>query len=44
LALVVTAGGTVLLGIFPNFLLALAEQSAAGLMQVPVSLIGMTGR
>jgi NADH-quinone oxidoreductase subunit N len=43
-ALVITAGGTVLLGIFPNFLLALAEQSAAGLMQVPVSLIGMTGR
>jgi NADH-quinone oxidoreductase subunit N len=43
-ALVITAVGTVLLGIFPGVLLELAERSAAGLMQVPVSLIGMTGR
>jgi NADH-quinone oxidoreductase subunit N len=44
IALVITAGGTVLLGIFPGALLGLAERSAAGLMQVPVSLLGLTGR
>jgi NADH-quinone oxidoreductase subunit N len=40
-ALVIAAAGTLLLGIFPGFLLEAAERSAAGLMQVPVSLIGM---
>jgi NADH-quinone oxidoreductase subunit N len=44
IALVITAGGTLLLGIFPGALLGLAERSAAGLMQVPVSLLGLTGR
>jgi NADH-quinone oxidoreductase subunit N len=42
-ALLITAGGTVLLGIFPGPLLELAERSAAGLMQVPVSFIGLVG-
>jgi NADH-quinone oxidoreductase subunit N len=40
-ALVIAAAGTVLLGVFPGILLEAAERSAAGLMQVPVSLIGM---
>jgi NADH-quinone oxidoreductase subunit N len=40
-ALVVAALGTVLLGIFPGVLLEAAERSAAGLLQVPVSLIGL---
>jgi NADH-quinone oxidoreductase subunit N len=43
-ALVIAAGGTVLLGITPNMLFELAERSAAGLMQVPVALLGLTGR
>lgn len=42
LALVIAAAGTVLLGIFPGLLLDAAERSAAGLLQVPVSLIGMS--
>ncbi|HSJ25782.1 MAG TPA: NADH-quinone oxidoreductase subunit N [Longimicrobiales bacterium] len=41
-ALVVAAAGTVLLGVFPGILLDAAERSAAGLLQVPVSLIGMS--
>jgi NADH-quinone oxidoreductase subunit N len=41
IALVITAGGTVLLGIFPDALLALAERSAAGLLQVPAALMGL---
>jgi NADH-quinone oxidoreductase subunit N len=41
-ALVVAAVGTVLLGVFPGVLLGLAEQSAAGLLQVPGSLIGLS--
>lgn len=40
-ALVVATVGTIVLGVFPNMLLEAAERSAAGLMQVPVSLIGM---
>ncbi|CAN5843125.1 NADH-quinone oxidoreductase subunit N [soil metagenome] len=34
-ALIVTAAGTILLGIFPDVLLRIAERSAAGLMQLP---------
>jgi NADH-quinone oxidoreductase subunit N len=40
-ALVVAAVGTLVLGVFPGMLLEAAERSAAGLMQVPVSLIGL---
>jgi NADH:ubiquinone oxidoreductase subunit 2 (subunit N) len=40
-ALVTAAVGTVLLGVFPGVLLGLAERSAAGLLQVPGSLIGL---
>jgi NADH-quinone oxidoreductase subunit N len=40
-ALVAAALGTVLLGVFPGVLLGLAERSAAGLLQVPGSLIGL---
>jgi NADH-quinone oxidoreductase subunit N len=43
-ALLIAAVGTVLLGIFPGVLLELAERSAAGLMQGPVSLTGLGGR
>jgi NADH-quinone oxidoreductase subunit N len=39
-ALVITAVGTLLLGIVPGELLSLAERSAAGLMQVPLPLLG----
>jgi NADH-quinone oxidoreductase subunit N len=42
-ALLVAAIGTVVLGVFPGMLLEAAERSAAGLLQVPVSLIGSTG-
>jgi NADH-quinone oxidoreductase subunit N len=42
-ALVITAGGTVLLGVAPNMMFELAERSAAGLMQVPASLMGLGG-
>jgi NADH-quinone oxidoreductase subunit N len=40
-ALVVTVAGTLLLGVFPGFLLEWAEHGAAGLMQVPASLVGV---
>jgi NADH-quinone oxidoreductase subunit N len=43
-ALVIAAAGTVLLGVFPGVLLEVAERSAAGMLQVPVSLLGMSGR
>jgi NADH-quinone oxidoreductase subunit N len=43
-ALVITAAGTVLLGVYPGPLLRLAEAGASGLMQVPVSIVGLTGR
>jgi len=41
-ALAVTAGGVVLLGVFPGGLLALAERSAATLIQLPSALFGLT--
>jgi NADH-quinone oxidoreductase subunit N len=41
IALIFTAVGTVLLGVFPGALLAAAERSAAGLLQIPASLIGI---
>jgi NADH-quinone oxidoreductase subunit N len=41
-ALVVTAAGVLLLGIFPGDLLELAERSAATLIQLPAPLFGMT--
>jgi NADH-quinone oxidoreductase subunit N len=40
LALVFMAVGTVLLGVFPGALLAAAERGAAGLLQIPATLIG----
>jgi NADH-quinone oxidoreductase subunit N len=43
-ALIVTTVGVLLLGVFPGELLHLAERSAAGLMQVPGSLVGATAR
>ncbi|MEX0907707.1 MAG: NADH-quinone oxidoreductase subunit N [Gemmatimonadota bacterium] len=41
LALVITAVGTVLLGVFPNVLLGLAERGAADLLQIPAALLGL---
>jgi NADH-quinone oxidoreductase subunit N len=40
IALIIAAAGTIALGIFPGVLLEAAERSAAGLLQIPVSLIG----
>jgi NADH-quinone oxidoreductase subunit N len=42
-ALVIMAVGTVLLGVFPGVLLDIAERSAAGMLQVPGTLIGSGG-
>jgi NADH:ubiquinone oxidoreductase subunit 2 (subunit N) len=39
--LAVAVIGVLLLGIFPGVLLDAAERSAAGLMQVPLSLVGL---
>jgi len=39
-ALVITAVGTLLLGIVPGEMLELAQRSAAGLMQMPMPLLG----
>jgi NADH-quinone oxidoreductase subunit N len=41
-ALVFSAAGVVLLGVFPGALLDLAERSAAGLLQLPTALLGLS--
>jgi NADH-quinone oxidoreductase subunit N len=43
-ALVVAAGGIVALGVWPELLMRAAELSAAELMQVPSSILGLGGR
>jgi NADH-quinone oxidoreductase subunit N len=40
-ALVIAAAGTVVLGVYPGFLLELAERSAAALLQEPAGLVGL---
>ncbi|MGH7555079.1 MAG: NADH-quinone oxidoreductase subunit N [Longimicrobiales bacterium] len=41
-ALVIALAGVLLLGVFPGQLIGLAERSAAGLLQVPASVLGLT--
>jgi NADH-quinone oxidoreductase subunit N len=43
-ALVIAAAGTVALGLYPQPLLELAEESAAALLQVPAGLVGLGAR
>src|SRR5688572_8907816 len=40
IALVIAAVGTIVLGVLPHYVLAWAEDSAAGLLQLPAGLVG----